>query len=451
MPEKLVRGIVISGGPVITDYVLTDSASLEKIVRQIRNNPENNELPLQVAKIIRDVRENGDEALVSLTNKYDGTNFTETKELIVTPEEIRAAYSRLSSSELRAIKQEMRQILALSKNQMKRFQETEFKSPLRFTVTESYSPFSRIGGYVPGGLGSYPSTVLMICVPAREAGVKEIVLATPPKKDGRVSDSVLVAADLGGASQVIKAGGAQAIAAIGLGTDSINKVSLIVGPGNDYVTEAKKQLAASGETLIDSLAGPTELLIVADENSNPYFIAQDLISQAEHGNRTLCGLVSYSQSLIRSVRDIVASFSIRPRQEQINRSSLFTVLTTNIQQAVEFSQIFAPEHLELMVKRPESYESELTNTGLLLIGDYAPCSSTDYMVGTNHILPTGGTAVNFSGLGVERFMKRVTMVKGNRISLQAASRFISTLANMEGFPNHAAAVEARFENRGKRK
>ncbi|MFI5422295.1 MAG: histidinol dehydrogenase, partial [Nitrososphaerales archaeon] len=229
------------------------------------------------------------------------------------------------------------------------------------------------------------------------------------------------------------------------------KVQLIAGPGNDYVTSAKKQLSASGEVLIDSLAGHTELLIVADDSANPKFIAEDLLSQAEHGNRTLCGVVSNSIPLIEFVKRVLMESLPRPRQEHILRSILFTVLTESLEQMVEFSESLAPEHLELMVAKPDRLIRRLRSAGLLLLGGYTPCSSTDYIVGTNHILPTGGTAVSFPGLGVERFLKRVTVVRGTKESLLKSSRYISALTKLEGFPNHAMAVEARFNKEGKRK
>jgi histidinol dehydrogenase len=427
------------------DYKITSGKNAIEIVRELRSDPERMDVSSQTEKILSQVREGGNKTLLELTNRFDGTDLTDENKLFATSGEFKEAYSRLKPSEIGALRQQLLQIRALSKNQLERFQEKRMDSPLGFRIHETYSSFSRVGGYIPGGLASYPSTVLMVCVPAKEAGVQEILLATPPRRDGTVSDSVLVAADLAGVAKVIKVGGAQAIAAMALGTESIDKVSLIVGPGNDYVTEAKKQLSASGEVMIDSLAGPTELLIVADEKANPYFIAEDLVSQAEHGNRTLCGLVSTSSSLIESVKKTLSTTLPRPRQEYILKSTLFTVLAKTMKDAIEFSQVFASEHLELMVANPNLVYPKLTNSGLVLVGDYAPCSSSDYMVGTNHILPTRGTAANFSGLGVETFLKRVTAVKGTRKSLRQATKYITTLATMEGFPNHAAATRARFD------
>jgi len=391
---------------------------------------------------------NGDDELLRLTRKFDSSQISRVEDLVVTSEEIKKAFSKIDPTSLRALKKSAQQIRAISKNQMSRFREIKFQSPLGFLITESYSPFYRIGGYVPGGLAAYPSTVLMICVPAKEAGVKEIVLATPPKSDGSLPDSVLVAASLGGASEIFKLGGAQAIAAMAVGTLRIRKVDIIVGPGNEYVTEAKKQVSSSDGTVIDSLAGPTELLIIADESANPEYVAEDLISQAEHGNRTICGLATTSGETIESVRRLLSSMVGRPRGEHISRSILFTVQVSSKDLLIEFSQRFAPEHVEVMMKNAKRIAGKLSNAGLVLLGDYAPCASSDYIVGTNHILPTGGTAKFYPGLGVERFLKRCTTVTGSKNSLYTASKFVSRLANVEGFPNHASAPMSRFSKSG---
>ncbi len=226
------------------------------------------------------------------------------------------------------------------------------------------------------------------------------------------------------------------VAALAFGTRTIRKVDLIARPGNQYVTEAKRQVSAMRQVLIESLAGPTELLIIADKSADSLLVAEDLISQAEHGNRTLCGLVSDSPELIINVAARLRKISDRPRLTQILESTLFTVLVRTKGMMVEFAQRFAPEHLEVMTTNSKSILGKLTNSGLVLTGDYTPCSSTDYIAGTNHILPTGGTARLASGLGVEDFLKRVTTVSASKQTLWKASKLISTLANMENLPNH---------------
>ncbi|MGI0090136.1 MAG: histidinol dehydrogenase [Nitrososphaerales archaeon] len=409
-------------------------------------SPEDESAVRRTGDIINRVRVGGDKALVELTRKFDSPSIKTVEDLRVSRQEIEKAHSRLDPAQADVLKLVSKQIASLARQQMVRFRKMKFKSPLGFVINERYMPFDRIGGYVPGGLASYPSTVLMICITARRAGIRDIILATPPRKDGSVCESILVAADICGVGEIIKAGGAQAVAAMAIGTESIRKVDLIAGPGNQYVTEAKRQLAASGSVLIDSLAGPTELLIIADENADALLVAGDLISQAEHGNRTLCGIASNSKTLLQKVDSLIRGSFDRPRQAQIRESSLFSVLVPSRSMLVEFAQRFAPEHLEVMLKNPENYEARLTNSGLVLTGNYTPCSSTDYVAGTNHILPTGGTARISSGLGVENFLKRVTSVTASRESLRRSSATISTIANMENLPNHSMAALSRFRS-----
>lgn len=397
------------------------------------------------------VRSGGDGELLSLTRRYDSQNISKVEDLVVTKEEIKRAYSRLDSRTLNALKTAARQIRAFSEMQLSRFQEKSFRSPLGFSIKESYRPLRRIGGYVPGGLAAYPSTVLMLGIPARVAGVKEIVISSPPQKDGTLPDSVLVAADLAGVSEVLKLGGAQAVAALALGTPLVRKVELIVGPGNEYVTEAKLQLASG--VMIDFAAGPTELLVLADESANPVFVAEDIISQAEHGNRTICGVATTSDKIARSVIELIKTGSeARPRSEHISRCNLFSVVVKDKDLLIEFAKKFAPEHLEVMVKNPKQFADILANAaGLVLLGSYTPCSSSDYIVGTNHVLPTGGKASFYPGLGVERFLRRSTTVMGSKAAMKTSARYISTLAKIEGLPNHASAALARINTGVKRR
>lgn len=432
----------------IARYDVSTSEEVDHLVSDIRALQARADSSVEdsVSKIVLDVRKRGDEALLEFTRKFDFSGISDANQLKVHRSEIEQAYSKVDKSELRALKIAARQIAFLSKEQLKRFGPKTLRTPLGFEIQENYIPFSRIGGYVPGGLAAYPSSVLMISIPARTAGVKEIVLCTPARKDGTVSEQVLVAADLCGVSELFKVGGAQAVAALAYGTRMISNVQLIAGPGNAYVAEAKRQAASSGHLLIDTIAGPTELLIVADKTASPKLIAEDLISQAEHGNKTICGLLTDSKEILDSTIKILSSeVGSRPRAEQIGACILFGALVPSTSFMIEFAQKFAPEHLELMVKNSKPYEKILrASSGLLLIGDYTPCSSTDYIVGTNHILPTGGTAASTPGLGVERFLKRSTIVKGSRSSLSKASKLIEALANSEGLPNHGAAARARF-------
>ena len=433
----------------IRQFSVRDTSEASKVVSILREDVGSSRISQTVSDIIADVAAKGDQAVIDLTRKFDSESIARPEDIIVSEDDIETAYSRMNASSIKALKVSARQIREFSRSQISRFKEISFRSPLGFTISESYAPFESVGGYVPGGLAAYPSTVLMICIPAKEAGVHEIVITSPPRKDGTLPDSVLAAAKIGGASKIYKIGGAQAIAAMALGSDLIHKVDIVVGPGNEYVTEAKRQLSMAGKVLIDGLAGPTELLVIADESAKSEYIAEDLISQAEHGNRTLCGVATTSEEILRSVLEAVSSkVSDRPRMEFISKSVFFGVLASNEALLIEFSRLFSPEHLEVMTIDSKKFARKISsNAGLVLLGDYAPCSSSDYIVGTNHILPTGGEAAFHSGLSVSRFLKRSTMVSGNSDTLRKGSRFISTLAMMEGFPNHAAAPLSRFVRR----
>jgi histidinol dehydrogenase len=430
----------------VEQYIINTGRDAERAISKIRDGGRKMDFTVssKVAKILGEIRESKDAGLIRLIKRFDSKEVKSSKDLEVRSGEMRKAYSKISEKQIIALKTLAKQIAKIASFQMRRFGPRKTSSPLGFSVEERYVPFDRIGGYVPGGLASYPSTVLMICVTAVQAGVKDIVLATPPRKDGSISESVLVAADICGVSEIIKAGGAQAIGALAYGTETIKKVDVIAGPGNQYVTEAKRQVSSSGKVLIDSLAGPTELLIIADKTADPVLVAEDLISQAEHGNRTICGVVSDAPSLIKEVAPRLKDLSMKPRLPYIEKSILFTARVPNRSKMIEFAQKFASEHLEVMLTDSRQIDSKLTNSGLVLVGDFTPCSSTDYIVGTNHVLPTGGTATVSAGLGVENFLKRVTVVRGSRSSLGRASGFVSTLANMESLPNHAAAVDIRF-------
>lgn len=425
-------------------FVVTKTNTVSRIVEEIRGLRERSkgDVSSKVSEILSLVRNGGDEAIIKLANRFDGSNFRSAANLIVSKGELAKAYSKLRAQDVQALKESYSQIRWLAKKQMQRFRAKKLLSPLGFEIEEKYVPLERIGGYIPGGYASYPSTVLMICAPAIEAGVKEIILATPAPK-GNVNPAVLVAADICGVKKVIKVGGAQAIGAIAFGTRSIRKAELIAGPGNEYVTEAKRQVSSSGAVSIDSLAGPTELLIIADASADPRLVFEDLISQAEHGNRTLCGLVSDSGTIIRAVVDCANNTTTRDRFEMILQSRMFAVKALSLKQAVEFAQAFAPEHLEIMVSK--SLEDQLTNSGLLLSGKFTPCSATDYIVGTNHILPTGGAAARVAGVSVETFLRRVTSVKGSKKSMERSVDFISDLANLEGLPNHGLSARKRIE------
>ncbi|MHB8566529.1 MAG: histidinol dehydrogenase [Nitrososphaerales archaeon] len=432
-------------GLSLREFSISESDGIREIVSRIREKNEvNKSLSQSVSEIISNAR-TGDRAILELSRKYDKTSFSNPEDLLVTQDELAAAYSRLNREQINALRQSYKQIRFLAQRQKtERFGAKRYRTPFGFYVNESYVPLERIGGYIPGGLAAYPSTVLMICGPAREAGVKDIVLATPPRRDGSVNDATLAAADICGIKEIVKLGGAQAIAALAYGTESVKKVELIAGPGNQFVTEAKRQV--SDLVSIDSLAGPTELLIIADKKADARLVFEDIVSQAEHGNRTLCGVVSDSESLLRPFKSFLDSLKERKRLEHIAQSFIFAIKSRTIGEAFEFAQAFASEHLEVQVFNGKNIR-KLTRSGVVLVGKYAPCSSTDYVVGTNHILPTGGLAARSAGVSVETFLKRVTFVESSFSSLKKSRKTLSILAELEGLPNHVEAVNSRFRNR----
>lgn len=394
-----------------------------------------------VSDILLRVQKDGSKALLELVNRFDGSEFGNESELIVKTSEIEEAYSMLNQEDIRALRESYLQVKWLARKQMRRFVERKILSPLGFEIEERYAPLSRVGGYIPGGLASYPSTVAMICAPARAAGVKEIVIATPAQ-GGQINPSVLVAADICGADVIIRAGGAQAIGALAFGTKLTKGVDLICGPGNEYVTEAKRQIQSRGIADIDSLAGPTELLVIADSLADSKFVFEDIVSQAEHGNRTLCGVVTDSDKIINDLLLFFKGISNRPRYTSISQSLIFIVKATSMKSAFEFAEAFAPEHLELMTKNKS--QRRVSRAGLVLLGRFTPCSAADYIVGTNHILPTAGNASKKAGLSVETFLKRVTTIRGTKKSLERSSNYISSLSKLEGLPNHGLAATARL-------
>ena len=427
----------------IKQFTIGETNRIPQIVASIRKESisRTDRVSKAVSDILLRVQKEGSEALLELVNRFDGSEFGNESELIVKTSEIEEAYSMLNQEDIKALRESYLQVKWLARKQMQRFEERRILSPLGFEIEERYAPLSRVGGYIPGGQASYPSTVAMICAPARAAGVKEIIIATPAQ-GGKINPSVLVAADICGADVIIKAGGAHAIGALAFGTKLAKGVDLICGPGNEYVTEAKRQIQSRGIANIDSLAGPTELLVIADSLADSKLVYEDIVSQAEHGNRTLCGVVTDSGKIINDILQFFKEISNRPRYTSISQSLIFIVKATSMKSAFEFAEAFAPEHLELMTK----YKSQrrVSSAGLVLLGRFTPCSATDYIVGTNHILPTAGSASKRAGLSVETFLKRVTTIRGTKKSLERSAEYISRLSKLEGLPNHGLAATARL-------
>jgi len=402
------------------------------------------ELEAYVKPIIADVRKRGDAALVEYTKKFDRVDLAP-EDLRVTKQEIKEAYNAVSANQLSALKLMKKKVEAFESRLLKQANFVVEDGGVK--VRSSTRPLQSVGCYVPGGEAAYPSTLIMTVVPAKVAGVSRIVVCSPPTADGKVNPLILVAADLCKAGEVYKVGGAQAVAALAYGTEIIKPVRKIVGPGNKYVTMAK--LLVSREVAIDMPAGPSEVLILADETADPRIVALDMISQAEHGADSIAGLVTTSEELAENVIT-----EVEKRVSSIHRSKTvinalmkngFIIICESIDDAVEFANGFAPEHLEVLVEKPAEVTEKVTCAGLVLLGRYSPVSASDYCVGTNHVLPTGGFSRVFSGLSVLDFVRRVNFIECSKEGLLKIKGNIEVLAEAEDLPNHFRAVEGRFE------
>jgi histidinol dehydrogenase len=411
--------------------------------RQRADQKATQQLEDSVEAILNQVKENGDQSLIDYAEKFDKAKLTKNT-IRVTAEEIEEARKKTSKDRIAAIKFMLEKVSAFQKQQLDR---TEIKtSSDGITVHTVLRPIKSVGCYVPGGQAAYPSTLVMTAVPAKVAGVPRVVVCTPSDAEGKVNLLVLVAADICGVDEVYKVGGAQAIAALAYGTETIKPVRKIVGPGNKYVTMAK--FLVSRDTAIDMPAGPSEVLVLADESGDARLIAYDMVSQAEHGVDSVAGLITTSEKVASQVQKELSRLSVlAERGEKISASLAkygFIIVCKTIEEAVSLANQFAPEHLEIMTSNPKKIAHKLT-AGLILIGAYSPVALSDYGSGTNHVLPTGGFAQVFSGLSALDFMRRISTVKSSKLGLEKVKDNIKVLTEAENLPNHYKAIEARFE------
>lgn len=395
--------------------------------------------------ILRDVRENGDAALFAYTQKFDKFQLT-TENIRVTREEIQAAYGQMDPELVEVIRRSAANIRAFHEKQLRSswFDAREDGTILGMKIT----PIGRVGVYVPGGKAAYPSSVLMNVIPAKVAGVADIIMTTPPGADGRVNSGTLVAADIAGVSTIYKAGGAQAIAAMAYGTGSIPKVDKITGPGNIFVALAKK--AVYGYVSIDSIAGPSEILVLADETANPRYVAADLLSQAEHDELASAILITTSEKLARQVSAEVEALTAQLSRRAIIEKSLenygYILLAENMKDAIETVNDIASEHLEILTRNPFDVMTRIKNAGAIFLGEYSSEPLGDYYAGPNHILPTNGTAKFFSPVNVDDFLKKTSIISYSREALEAVHTDIERFAESEGLTAHAGSIRVRFEN-----
>lgn len=427
--------------------ILSEDTKKDILENLLKRSPNSyGKFEASVAAILADVKEKGDEAVFDYTKRFDGADINAAN-IIVTKEEIDEAYSLVDKQLVEVIR---KALVNIREYHAKQKQYSWFDSTPNGTILgQKVTPLNRVGVYVPGGKAAYPSSVLMNIIPAKVAGVSQIIMTTPPGKDGRVNPGTLVAANEAGVDVIYKVGGAQAIAAMAYGTDSIRKVDKIVGPGNIYVALAKK--AVYGHVSIDSIAGPSEILVIADETANPRYVAADLLSQAEHDEMASAILITTSEELADKVSKEIDSFVAELSRSEIITKSLenygYILIARDIDEAVETANEIASEHLEIVTKDPFTVMTKIRNAGAIFLGEYSSEPLGDYFAGPNHVLPTNGTAKFFSPLGVDDFIKKSSIISYSREALEPIHEDIIKFANAERLTAHANSIKVRFENK----
>lgn len=424
---------------------LTESTKKDILRDLLKRSPQSyGEYEAVVAEIVENVRENGDQAVFSYTKKFDKFDLNR-ENIRVTKQEIEDAYSMLSG--------ELVEVYRKSAENIRIFHEKQLRNswfdarPDGTILGQRMIPIERAGVYVPGGKAAYPSSVLMNVIPAKVAGVSKIIMTTPCNSEGKVNPGTLVAADIAGVDEIYKVGGAQAIAAMAFGTESIPKVDKITGPGNIFVALAKK--AVYGYVSIDSVAGPSEILVLADKTANPRYVAADLLSQAEHDELASAILITTSKELAEQVSAEVEQFTNMLSRKEIITKSLenygYILLADNMDDAVMAANEIASEHLEILTENPFDVMTRIKNAGAIFLGEYSSEPLGDYYAGPNHILPTNGTARFFSPLNVDDFIKKSSIISYSRVALEKAHKDIEAFAESEGLTAHANSIKVRFE------
>ena len=424
---------------------LNEDSLKDLLAGLLKRDPNNyTEYTSQVQEIVDGVKERGDEALFAYTEKFDGAKVS-ADNIRVTEEEIEAAMAQ--------VPEELLAVMKTSMENIRRYHEKQKRNswfdarPDGTILGQKMTPLDSVGVYVPGGKAAYPSSVLMNIIPAQVAGVERIVMVTPPGKDGSVKPVTLTAAHLAGATEVYRAGGAQAVAALAFGTASIPRVRKIVGPGNIFVALAKK--AVYGHVSIDSIAGPSEILVIADEKANPRYVAADLLSQAEHDQLASAILVTPSMELAKEVSRQAQEMTECLSRRDIIQASLdnygYILVVENMKEAIQAANEIAPEHLEILTDNPFEVMTKIRNAGAIFMGPYSSEPLGDYFAGPNHVLPTNGTAKFFSPLNVDDFVKKSSIIYYSREALKEASQDIETFAKAEQLTAHANSIHVRFE------
>ena len=423
---------------------LTDEAFGTILTNMLKRSPDSYpEQEAVVSVILEDVRENGDKAVFNYTKKFDGADIS-AENFIVTEEEEKEAYEKVDPALIDVIRKAISRIRTFHEKER---QKSWFMTEEGMVLGQKVTPLSRVGVYVPGGKAAYPSSVLMNVIPAQVAGVPDIVMCTPPGKDGKVTPTTLVAAKEAGVGTVYKVGGAQAIAAMAFGTESLPRVDKITGPGNIFVALAKK--AVYGHVSIDSVAGPSEVTVFADDTANARYVAADLLSQAEHDEMACAILVTTSMRVAEEVSAEIDGFLETLSRRDIIKKSLDNfgriLVADNMEEAVRAVNEIAPEHLELVTRDPFLLMTEIKNAGAIFIGEYSSEPFGDYFAGPNHVLPTNGTAKFFSALSVDDFIKKTSIIYSSGEALKALHEDVETFAKAEGLTAHANSIHVRFE------
>ena len=423
---------------------LTEDTRKDILQNLLKRSPNNyGEFEGRVNAIIEEVRNNRDQAVFNYTKQFDGADIN-AGNILVTEEEIAEAYEQVDTTLLAVIR---KSLVNIKKYHEKQVQNSWFTTEDGIILGQKVTALATVGVYVPGGKAVYPSSVLMNVLPAKVAGVDRIVMCTPPGKDGKVYPSTLVAAKEAGVDEIYKVGGAQAIAAMAFGTESVPKVDKIVGPGNIYVALAKK--AVFGYVSIDSIAGPSEILVLADETANPRYVAADLLSQAEHDEMASAILITTSQKLAEEVSAEIDQFVAELSRKEIIQKSLdnygYILVADKMEEAIDTVNAIASEHMEIVTADPFHVMTKIRNAGAIFIGEYSSEPLGDYFAGPNHVLPTNGTAKFFSALSVDDFIKKSSIISYSREALEKVHKDIEQFAECEKLTAHANSIRVRFE------
>ena len=423
---------------------LTEDTRKDILQNLLKRSPNNyGEFEGRVNAIIEEVRNNRDQAVFNYTKQFDGADIN-AGNILVTEEEIAEAYEQVDTTLLAVIR---KSLVNIKKYHEKQVQNSWFTTEDGIILGQKVTALATVGVYVPGGKAVYPSSVLMNVLPAKVAGVDRIVMCTPPGKDGKVYPSTLVAAKEAGVDEIYKVGGAQAIAAMAFGTESVPKVDKIVGPGNIYVALAKK--GVFGYVSIDSIAGPSEILVLADETANPRYVAADLLSQAEHDEMASAILITTSQKLAEEVSAEIDQFVAELSRKEIIQKSLdnygYILVADNMEEAIDTVNAIASEHMEIVTADPFHVMTKIRNAGAIFIGEYSSEPLGDYFAGPNHVLPTNGTAKFFSALSVDDFIKKSSIISYSREALEKVHKDIEQFAECEKLTAHANSIRVRFE------